>query len=59
MNFADTLFEVGQQQAAIADFGKAFRSEPQATFGYRMRGPCLLSPESLDDAMRDFEPPFE
>jgi tetratricopeptide (TPR) repeat protein len=47
--------EVGQQQAAIADFTKAIALDPSAIYGYRMRGRAYYLMNQYDDAMRDYD----
>src|SRR5260370_6267762 len=47
--------EVGQQQAAIADFSKAISIDPDAIYGYSMRGRAYYFLNQFDSAMADFQ----
>src|SRR5258708_5534670 len=47
--------EVGQQQAAIADFTKAISVDPDAIYGYSMRGRAYYFLNQFDSAMADFQ----
>src|SRR5258708_13080527 len=47
--------EVGQQQAAIADFSKAISIDPDASYGYSMRGRAYYFLNQFNSAMGDFQ----
>jgi tetratricopeptide (TPR) repeat protein len=51
--------EVGQYQAAIADFTRAISIDPNAIYDYRMRGRAYHFLNQFDNAMADFEAAFE